>query len=376
MDRRLGSRFAGRSVSPILLLLVFLPPFSGSSAAQDSGGEPNRILSYKPQFLPPDEIMSYLGARPMGGRGILEWQDASGRHSVDLRANSAANLLVLSGASVDVAQVETMIRVADVAPRQIDIEVKILEISSMKARDAGIDWQNLVGRSNIAAQWTMDERDQETRQTSKESANDSPWQTRRQESEQEAENEQFGLTARADLSEVLHLLDSKGAMTMRQAPRILTLNNRKATILDGSRVTYVTRYSSYTNLFATDSLDAGLTLSVLPSLGESGYITLRITAEVTALDGRISDSPVKTGQMLENTVVVRNGESVVLGGLTGFREHKLRRRFPLLGYVLPFLFSREIYEREEIRSFMILTPRVVDFASNLDEEIREALQDE
>jgi hypothetical protein len=62
--------------------------------------------------------------------------------------------------------------------------------------------------------------------------------------------------------------------------------------------------SSYTNLFVTDSMDAGLTLSVLPSLGESGYITLQIRAEMTHLIGDVSGSPAKDGQMVENTVIV------------------------------------------------------------------------
>jgi type II secretory pathway component GspD/PulD (secretin) len=358
-------------------VLLLLPPVIISPVlAQDATADTHRILTYKPAFLPPDEILAFLGVDPMGGRGVLDWQDAGDRHSVDLRANSAANLLVLAGAPADVALVETMIRAADVAPRQIDIEVKILEISSTRARDAGIDWQNLIEGSDLGAQWALNDRHDETTQNSTERINDNPSSTRRLHNETQTDGQTAGLSARAEFSRVLHLLDSKGALTTRQVPRILTLNNRRGTILDGSRVTYVTRYSSYTNLFATDSLDAGLTLSVLPSLGESGYITLHISAEVTALVDQISGSPVKTGQMLENTVVVKNGESVVLGGLTGFREHKLQRRFPVLGHVLPFLFSREVSEREEIRSFMVLTPKVVDFTSNVDPDMKEAIEGE
>jgi type II secretory pathway component GspD/PulD (secretin) len=154
----------------------------------------------------------------------------------------------------------------------------------------------------------------------------------------------------------------------------LTLNNRRATILDGQRVTYITRYSSYTNLYETDSMDAGLTLSVLPSLGESGYITLKINAEMTTLEGKIAGSPIKTGQLIENTIVVKDGESVLLGGLTRSSEARTRKRFPILGYVLPFIFSREVTNRDEIESYMILTPKVVDFATTLDEETKAKLE--
>jgi type II secretory pathway component GspD/PulD (secretin) len=177
------------------------------------------------------------------------------------------------------------------------------------------------------------------------------------------------LSAGLNFSDVLSLLDEAGAATVRNAPRILTLNNRTASILDGERVTYVTRYSGYNDLFKTDSMDAGLALTVLPSLGESGYITLRINAELTSLgNSKISGSPVKEGQMVENTVIVKDGESILLGGLSRSVDQTVKKRFPILGHVLPFLFSREITIKENFESLIILTPTVVDFATALDEE--------
>ena len=54
-------------------------------------------------------------------------------------------------------------------------------------------------------------------------------------------------------------------------------------------------------------------------------------------------------------------------------EQKTRKRFPILGHVLPFLFSREVTHNEEVESFVILTPRVVDFASTIDESTRQKI---
>ena len=164
------------------------------------------------------------------------------------------------------------------------------------------------------------------------------------------------------LSNSLRLLEESGALTTRDAPRILTLNNRRADILDGQRVTYVTRYSSYTNLFATDSMDAGLKLSVLPSLGESGYLTLDIRAELTSFVNLVSGSPMKDGQMVENTVIVKDGETVLLGGFQRELEQRVHRTLPVLGHVLPFLFSRNETTHTTTRSFVMLTPSVVDLA--------------
>ena len=123
-------------------------------------------------------------------------------------------------------------------------------------------------------------------------------------------------------------------------------------------------------------MDAGLSLSVLPSLGESGYITMKISAELTSLQKPNiyhEGSPVKEGQIIENTVVVKDGESVLLGGRSRIIEEKSRKRFPVLGHILPFLFSREITNNEEVESFVILTPRDVDFATTIDESTRQII---
>jgi type II secretory pathway component GspD/PulD (secretin) len=347
-----------------VLLLVFVASMLwGHTAAQEQAapeGFAKAVLTVKPRFLPPTQILGFLGVNHTTGLGILEWPAPDGLHVVEIRSNDAANLIILTGAPADLEFVETLIGEADVPPRQIEIEVQIVEVSVSKARDLGLDWQLaldgvLASDPSISYRRDQDEYDvHEVRVSPPNSPTEELYR-------RETSDDYLSISAHPEIKEIIKILDESGAGTIRNAPRILTLNNRRASILDGERITYVTRYSSYSNLFEADSMDAGLTLSVLPSLGESGYITMEITAELTALTGQISGSPVKTGQMLENTVVVRDGQSVPLGGLTRTVETEVHRRFPGLGYILPFLFSRKTTVREEIESYLILTPRVVDF---------------
>ncbi len=63
-----------------------------------------------------------------------------------------------------------------------------------------------------------------------------------------------------------------------------------------------------------------------------------------------------------------------MGGLSRTVEEKYRKRFPLLGHVLPFLFSREVTNHDQIESFIVLTPRVVDLAAGLDDKTKAALE--
>jgi len=333
--------------------------------------EPQRVVTIKPNYLPPSELLEFLGVGSSAGGGSLIWRTADGRTEVQVRHNEAANIIVLSGSAEGVARAEELIRQVDTPPRQIEIEVKIVEISTAKARDIGLDWDRALNTGNprIYGNYRKEKDKLHNYQWSDNNDHSSGSKVTR------TEREGY-INGYIQLAELIHILDSTGVGTVRNAPRILTLNNRRATILDGQRVTYVTRYSSYTNLYQTDSMDAGLTLSVLPSLGESGYITMDIKAELTSLvtDRNLSGSPVKDGQMVENTVVVKNGQSVLLGGLTRSVEQKAEKRFPVLGYVLPFLFSRQVTVNQETQSFVVLTPRVVDFEGNLDEETQRVIE--
>lgn len=353
----------------LLILMSFMFTFAGAQEASTTEAVDNTVVSIRPDYVPPSEILDILGVHVSGHLAIMRWQDTDGPHSVEIRHNDAANLIILSGSADDVEYAETMVREADIAPRQIEIEVTIIEVNKSKAQDLGIDWDQMVQRSGTQFTWQYYDSRHDRHYVNRDPSH---------ELIQDLKDNQINKTMNArtslSLNQFFTLLDQSGAATFRSAPKILTLNNRRATILDGQRVTYITRYSSYTNLFETDSMDAGLTLSVLPSLGESGYITLKINAEMTTLDGQISGSPIKTGQLLENTIVVKDGESVLLGGLTRSTEMHTKKRFPILGYVLPFIFSREVTNHEEIESYMILTPRVVDFSSNLDEETKAKME--
>lgn len=347
----------------VLATLALLASFA--AITNTAMADATRVSYLKPQYLPPADLARVLGARDTGGHMTVEWRGTDGMHSVEIRRNDAANLVIIAGSADDVAAIEAMVKAVDVPPRQISIEARIVEIDENKARRLGIDWSNvwLNGDANTTARrQTQDSRNQRTPGNYDSHARDEQTST------------QSAVSAYARFSSDLKLLEENGAATYRDTPRILTLNNRAATILDGQRVTYVTRYSSYANMFSTDSMDAGLRLNVLPSLGESGYLTLDIRAELTSLSGNISGSPVKDGQIVENTVVVKDGDTVLLGGFTRTIEEKHRSGIPGLGRVLPFLFSRETKTSSRRQSFVVITPHVVDLAGGLDGATRGAVE--
>lgn len=330
--------------------------------AQTEGGMSSQATVTEvltPDYISPSELLEFLGTTVSGGTHYFFCDLHNQSRPVQIRYNDASNVLMLTGAPEDVASVKDLIKSADVPPRQIIIETQIVEVDQGKLDDLGIDWEDLLRSSGLRLDYSYNrdkaDRDQKDKiKSDQQSASHETEQT----TTQTSRNTRLSGSLRLD--QFLNIIAESRAGTIRNAPRIVTINNRPAKILDGERVTYVTRYSSYTNLFETQTMDAGLILYAVPSIGKSGYITLDITAELTSLGNDISGSPAKRGQILENTAVVKDGETFLLGGLNRSVDYVTKRKVPVLGTILPFLFSRKITTKTTYQVFVLLTPKVID----------------
>lgn len=341
--------------TPFLALAMLAAAAAPSTAA-------TQTRSLKPSYVSPMDLSRMLGVTETAGLGVLRWSADGSDHLVTVRRNDAANLVVLEGEPDDLARVAAQAEAFDVAPRQIALEARIIEVDTDAARDLGIDW-NAVG--DMYARWSASNRNLRSETSLPYGRYENKFWSVENAGEERITTQLAGS---------FRLLDQSGAATSRDTPRILTLNNEPATILDGQRTTYVTRYAAYTNLFETQTMDSGLRLEVTPSLGESGYLRLELQAELTSLQGNLSGSPVKGGQIVRNTVMVKDGESIVLGGFTRTSQDKRVRRLPVLGRVLPWLFSREISTERHRETLIVITPRVVDLAGKPDEREKGLLE--
>lgn len=319
-----------------------------------------------PDYISPSELIEFLGITITGGIHYFFCDVQNQSRPVQIRYNDAANVVMLTGAPEDISAVKNLIKSADIPPRQIIIETQIIEFDQKQLDDLGVDWEDLLRSSGLAFSYSYNRNKAKSDQKSDgHEAHNTATQT----------SKSTQLQGHLSFASFLNIIAESGAGTIHNAPRIVTINNRPAKILDGERVTYVTRYSSYTNLFETQTMDAGLSLYAVPSIGKSGYITMDITAELTSLGREISGSPVKSGQILENTAVVKDGETFLLGGLNRSVDSVTKRKVPILGTILPFLFSRKITTRTTYQVFILLTPTVIDLEpQKLDERLKGLLK--
>ena len=108
--------------------------------------------------------------------------------------------------------------------------------------------------------------------------------------------------------------------------------------------------------------DVGTRLTVRPTISEDGYVTLRVAQEVNAATAEVAfDAPVISTRTIQTQLLVRDGQTAVLGGLADRQQDQTRAGVPLLSS-LPLiggLFGRQTSRTTETELFVFLSPRVI-----------------
>ncbi|HEX9078305.1 MAG TPA: type II secretion system secretin GspD, partial [Desulfuromonadaceae bacterium] len=144
---------------------------------------------------------------------------------------------------------------------------------------------------------------------------------------------------------MLQALDTSGLVNVLSTPNILTSDNKEAEITVGENVPF--QGSSTMSTFGTtqsvDRKDVGINLKIKPQISEGDYIRLEINQEISAIapsKGQAIDL-VTTKRAAKTSVVVKDGSTVVIGGLIQDQENESVSKVPFLGDIpgLGWLFK-------------------------------------
>ncbi|MCX7801231.1 MAG: hypothetical protein N2109_12930 [Fimbriimonadales bacterium] len=169
----------------------------------------------------------------------------------------------------------------------------------------------------------------------------------------------------------LRALVEQGKARVRANPRIATVSGQDASIFIGKQ-----RYISTPVVIGgdqwggrqTNSIDAGVRLRITPWTGGTGDILLDIRPEISVLgapDPR-TGLPDKSTRQANTSVIVRDGETVILGGLTQDETMRTQTKIPLLGD-LPLVgqLFRSVDERKlKTEMVVFITPRILPPSSS------------
>ncbi len=166
---------------------------------------------------------------------------------------------------------------------------------------------------------------------------------------------------------LLNAVRSNSNVNILSAPTILTTDNEQAEIVVGSNVPFVTSTATDSdNLNNTfnqiERQDVGITLRLTPQISSGDSVTLKLFTEVSsilALDPQFG--PTTSVRTSETSVITKDGQMIVIGGLMSDDINEAERGVPFLKDipVLGFLFKTTIERRRRTNLLILITPRII-----------------
>lgn len=294
-----------------------------------------------------DELRSNL-VPPSGAATAPALAQRSGSLSGELTivADPRANALLVRANALDLALVREVVQALDVRPLQVLIEVLVAEVR--RDRSLGINTETTLDPTTVGKVGTTIE----------------------------------GVLGSSGLGDfalkvmdiggmqidaTLRLAASRGNVRILTRPVLLATNNQLAEIVVGSQRPFVqVQRSLPTDGASRDQIvqykDVGTKLTVRPTISADGSVQMEVTQEVSTATAELAfDAPVISTRSVSTQLLVRDGQTVALGGLTDRVRESTRGGIPLLSAVplIGGLFGSIKEQTFETELFVFLTPRVI-----------------
>lgn len=255
--------------------------------------------------------------------------------------------IVVTDIPPKVEQISKMIKSFDEKSREVLIEAKIVEVSLNRAHKLGIDWANVFSK-NLKAGVNI---------------------------------EHGGLVYYSKipsegLEVILEALKTRGEVRVISQPKVLALNHKEAKIKIAERQPYVTTTVSAVGETtqvgeSITFIDIGTQLTVTPTINPDGYITMKIKPKISSAPdyfrytssygGVRREIPIERTSEAETTLMVKDGHTIVIGGLMKEKVKLDKTRVPVLSNipVLGGLFRHQERTTEDTELAIFLTPHIM-----------------
>lgn len=251
-------------------------------------------------------------------------------------------------------EVLKMIRTLDVPTKEVLVEARILQVVFKPQFDFGIDWEFDFQNTPFGELRKFDVTNTFTNSNTL--------------------SRFFKLTGGAvatdDFTVTIRALKQVSDTKILSNPKILVTNNEEAKIHIGDTVPYIISTTSGTGDNAITSedvrfVDVGLKLNVTPTINDDGFVTMRLAPEISTVTTSIQSQgggiPQVNKTLVETTVIVKDGETIVLGGLKKDNKVHTRQGVPVLMDIpiVRKLFSSTAESFEATEIVIFITPHII-----------------
>jgi len=327
-------------------------PFGSTSAAP--GLQPSAAI--------PSAVSALAPAAP-GNQGIIQ-------------ADAATNSIIITAPDAVYNNIRGVIEKLDVRRAQVYVEALIAELTADKAAEFGIQWQDLSGAAETGGALFGGTNFGNAGQNILGIAQAPLAAGRGLNVGVMRGTVTIGGTRILNLGLLVRALESNNNANILSTPTLLTLDNEEAKIVIGQNVPFITGQYAISGAATTptpfqtiERKDVGLTLRIKPQISEGGAVRLQIYQEVSSIQDRTNVAGVITNKRsVESTVLVDDGQIVVIGGLMQDSVSDGLEKVPVLGDlpVLGSLFRYNTRSRSKTNLMVFLRPTLLRNAQGAD----------
>lgn len=269
--------------------------------------------------------------------------------TVKIVADEATNSLLIRSTARDYRQLLTTINQLDAVPLQVMVNAVIAQITLTNATRFGVDW------SRIANSTAADPISTDTSTTFVPNLGGLMF------------TKGF-LDGSARVEATLEAIAVNNDVRLLARPSLTVINNQEGEIQIGAEVPVEAGQAIGSGGVSTTNIQyrpTGIELYITPQINDDGIVNLIIRQVLSSVDNGssgVNNNPVFNNQEISTTVVVRNGENVVLGGLIQTDDELLNTGIPVLnrlpGVGKLFSYQQETQERREL--FIVLRPEIIN----------------
>jgi type IV pilus assembly protein PilQ len=324
---------------------------------------PQKISDERSQAVTFTKIfpLNYAKAEEVKGNldSVRQAEGRKGNIAVDSRTNS----LIITDTPEGLENCLKIISDLDKKPQQVCIEARIVEMVVSNTDDLGIQWQyakETTGSQTTTVGLTNTDGSAVT------AAGGGTGVTLGASPVNGAIGAfSFGVFKNGEfaLSATLSALAQRGLSKILSAPKVTTINNQQARILVGQKIPYTTTTVTQAgSTQQTQFLDVGVKMTVIPTINADKRITLYVKPEVSLYVRADAAGPVIGSREAETTVLVNDGDTVVIGGLITDQDIKNATSVPLLGDIpiIGHLFRRDYKSKDRTELLVFITPRILE----------------
>jgi general secretion pathway protein D len=313
-----------------------------SAFGEQSAPMPTLAQQLQQNQVPP------VGA-PQQSLAVTTSRDATLSGETTIIPDASTNSLLVRSSPNDYALIAAAVKELDIRPLQVLIQVLIAEVRRDRSLEFGVDVNlppaHLPGHPNTTFEGS---------QQGLGGVSDAVLRV-------------VGIGGDKDLAITLSAAAARGDVTIISRPTVIAVNNERAEISVGSQRPFIQVSRSLpTDAPSRDQVvqykDVGTKLGVRPTISADGYVMLHVTQEVSAATTETQfDAPVISTRSVQTQLLLKDGQTVILGGLSDRQRDVSQSGVPFLSSIplLGGLFGRASRRTTETELFLFITPRII-----------------